>query len=379
MPPTITPRLPISADFNTKHGAKTTSFAGWTMPTFFRSIMSEYEAVRSRLGLFDVSHMGRQIIEGRDAEKFLAHITTNNLSALQAGRAHYSALLNEEGGIIDDLIIYKQSETKFLVVNNAGNHETVCAWYAKQRRDYDLSITDVTLTMGQIAVQGPEAVAAVNKLLGITEELKYFSHLTVQVSGGMGIASPSARNDVMLSATGYTGERGYEIYAEPSILMQIWQQLIDQYQAEPCGLGARDLLRLEAGYCLHGNDISLDTSPYEAGLAWIVKNPGDFIGKTLASRRTKKLVGLGFAQGSKILARHGFEVFDTKHNLIGTITSGNYSARLGRGIALAYLSELSLNCGDTVLVKIRDQYQMARIAEPWFYRNIRKQEIQDIA
>ncbi len=342
-----------------------TSFGGWLMPTFFQSIMSEYEAVRTKLGLFDVSHMGRQEIKGKEATKFLSRITTNNVEALQANRAHYTTMLNHEGGIIDDLIIYKVADDNYFVVNNAGNHKTVCDWYAQQAPGFDIKITDVTPTIGQIAVQGPEAEAALKKVLNYNDELKYFSHTRV--------------GDIMISATGYTGEKGWELYADPKILMEIWQRLIDEHGAQPCGLGARDLLRLEAGYCLHGHDIKQDTSPYEAGLEWIVKNPHDFIGKAGASRKTKKLLGLAFVQGQKILPREGLEVFDQKGNSIGIITSGNYSAKLERGIALAYLTEPHPSLGTELIVKIRDREHIAKLAEPWFYRNIRKKEIQAIS
>ncbi len=365
-------RLPISIDFNRKHGAKMTSFGGWLMPTFFKTIMAEYEAVRTSLGLFDVSHMGRQEIRGAEATKFLSHITANNVEALQAGRAHYTTLLNHEGGIIDDLIIYKVADDNYFVVNNAGNHSVVSAWYAEQAPGFDIKIIDVTPTIGQIAVQGPAAEAALRAVTGFHEELKYFSHKSIEY-----------RNQaLMISATGYTGERGWELYADPKILMEIWQRLIDEYAAEPCGLGARDLLRLEAGYCLHGHDINQQTSPYEAGLDWTVKNPNDYIGKAGASRMTKKLVGLGFSKGQKILPREAHEVFDQKGNSIGIITSGNYSARLERGIALAYLREpyyKEYSPGAELIVKIRDKNHSVKVSEPWFYRNIRKIEIQDIA
>jgi aminomethyltransferase len=254
----------------------------------------------------------------------------------------------------------------------------------------------VTPTIGQIAVQGPEAEAALRAVTGFQGELKYFSHQFISLGlrvRGNGVDEPvneyaedernAAMGDfeashMMISATGYTGERGWELYAKPEILMEIWQRLIDEHGAQPCGLGARDLLRLEAGYCLHGHDIKQDTSPYEAGLDWIVKNPHDYIGKANATRKTKKLLGLAFVQGQKILPREGLEVFDQKGSSIGIITSGNYSAKLERGIALAYLVEPHPSLGTELIVKIRDREHIAKLAEPWFYRNIRKKEIQAI-
>jgi aminomethyltransferase len=356
---------PISAKFNSEHGARTADFNGWQMPTFYTSIMEEYQAVRNSIGLFDVSHMGRWWAEGKDAQKFLDYISTNDISGLIQGKGVYTLVLNEDAGIIDDLIIYKFNDTKFLVVNNAGNHEAISKWFRLQSKNFDLKLKDITREIGQIAVQGPQAKPSLEKLLGFGA-LKYFNCAEVNYLG----------KTLVIAATGYTGEKGYEIYGEPGLLMQIWDKLIQDYSALACGLGSRDLLRLEAGYCLHGNDIDLNSSPFEAGLDWVCKiDKENFIGKDKCQRYDKKLVGLAFDAGVKIIPRSHLKVqLDGKD--IGEITSGNYSPRLERGIALAYID--SKIESSIVSVQIRDKVFEAKVLQPWFYRNIRTPEIQDI-
>ncbi len=370
--PLIEDKLPISIDFNRKHEAKLVNFNGWLMPTFFKSILEEYRATRTTLGLFDVSHMGRQRISGPESKIFLSKIICNNVINLKTSKALYSPMLNINGGIIDDLIIYKESESDYLVVNNAGNHNIVCDWYREQSHGFQVSIEDVTTNLGQIAVQGPKAEATLRLITGFDGHLDYFSHQKIIYQG----------QALMVSATGYTGEKGWELYASAGVLMDIWQRLIDEHAAQACGLGARDILRLEAGYCLHGNDIDIHSTPSEAALEWTLKNTGDYIGKSKAFSRNKRLVGLAFSRGQKILARHDLEVYDLDDQPIGRITSANYSPILERGIALAYLSEAYYKehrCGSKLKVKIRDKEHIATLAEPWFYRNIKNKLIQDIA
>lgn len=327
--------------------------------------MEEYQAVRTGLGLFDVSHMGRWWITGKDAAKFLDYVSTNDIAGLDLGKGVYTLALNESGGIIDDWIIYKFDETKFMLVNNAGNHPAVSKWLEAQSHNLAVKLEDITRKWGQIAVQGPLAKPSLEKLLGF-EPQKYFRFCEVNYQG----------QSLMVAATGYTGEKGYELYGEPQLLMDIWNDLIKNHSALPCGLGARDVLRLEAGYCLHGNDIDANTTPYEAGLDWVCKITKDnFIGKAACQRREKKLVGLAFAAATKILPRAHLKVTHQGKE-VGEITSGNFSPKLERGIALAYL-DASVNT-NIVSVQIRDKSLSAVITEPWFYRNIRAIEIQNI-
>jgi len=352
---------PISSGYNLIHGARTADFNGWQMPTFYTSIMDEYKAVRNHFGIFDVSHMGRWWVQGQDAERFLDYLTTNDLANLPDKRALYTLLLNEDSGIIDDLIIYKFNPKKFLVVNNAGNHEAVSDWFRSHAENFDLCLQDITSQIGQIAVQGPNAKSVLDKVLGI-ETIKYFSFDEISFQ----------EESLIVTATGYTGEKGYELYGKPEILMSIWNNLINKHQGIACGLGSRDLLRLEAGYCLHGNDIDSCTSPFEAGLDWVCKlSKNDFIGKANCTKKNKKLVGLAFEKNQKILARAHTPVFFNGVK-IGEITSGNYSPKLERGIALAYID--SPNDPKNALIQIRGNDFEAKIVEPWFFRNIRGPE-----
>ncbi len=359
-------KQPISHSFNLANNARFADFGGWQMPTFYSSITEEHTACRQHIGLFDVSHMGRWWVTGPNAQLFLNHIITNDLSALATGRGLYAAMLNEHGGIIDDLIIYKISSEKFLLVDNAGNHATDSVWYRKQASKFDVTLEDITSSWGQIAIQGPDAKAATEKLLGIETTIKYFSFQEVQYKG----------QGLVIAATGYTGEQGYELYGPPSLLMQIWQQLIDTENAKPCGLGSRDLLRLEAGYCLHGNDINQETTPYEAGLDWVTKLENhDFIGKANVTRKNKKLVGLAFPIGEKLIPRSHTIVIDINGKPIGEITSGNFSQMLNRAIALAYIDPSYTQ--DSANIEIRGKKAFAIIGEAWFYRNIRAKEVQE--
>lgn len=352
-------QTPISNEFNLKNGARLADFHGWSMPTFYSSIIEEHKATREHIGLFDVSHMGRWWVTGKDAQKFLNYITTNDLNKLAEGKGIYTTLCNEEGGIIDDLIIYKFNPEKLLLVDNAGNHKSDGVWYQQHTKAFDVKLEDIIAKWGQIAIQGPNAKAALEKLLGLSETLKYFACKEIEYKN----------QSLVIAATGYTGEKGYELYGPPNLLMQIWQDLIDKNDAKPCGLGARDLLRLEAGYCLHGNDIDPNTTPYEAGLQWVVKlDKDDFIAKAKVTRKNKKLVGLKFPEAERIIPRSHMIVSDLSQKPIGEISSGNYSFMLNRGIALAYINP---DYADTkVLVEIRGKFFNAEVCETWFYRNI---------
>ncbi len=359
-------KQPISHSFNLFNSARFADFGGWQMPTFYSSITEEHSACRNHIGLFDVSHMGRWWVTGSQAQEFLNYLSTNDLRTLDEGRSLYAAMLNEDAGIIDDLIIYKINPEKFLLVNNAGNHDIDATWYHKHAPKFDVKLEDITLTWGQIAVQGPNAKAITEKLLGLDTTLKYFSFKEITYQG----------QQLVIAATGYTGEQGYELYGPAPLLMQIWRQLIDVENAKPCGLGSRDLLRLEAGYCLHGNDIDTETTPYEAGLDWVTKfDDHDFIGKDSSTIKNKKLVGLAFPLGEKLIPRAHTIVMDALGEPIGEITSGNFSSMLNRAIALAYIKP-DYN-QDSVNIEIRGKKASASLGEPWFYRNIHGKEIQE--
>jgi aminomethyltransferase len=374
--------FPILHEFNLERKANIVDFHGWQMPVSYEGIREEYKATREKASIFDVSHMGRWFFSGKNAMAFLDYLTTNDLSSLKDGKAIYTTLLNEEGGIIDDLVIYKFNPERFLLINNAGNHDTVTEWFRLQSHE-DIIMEDITAKLAQIAIQGPLAKDLVNEYLGLKDKLSYFSFREVSFNN----------ENYIVSATGYTGEAGYEIYAKPSLLIKLAEDLCRDTELSPAGLGARDVLRLEAGYCLHGNDINDLTTPYEAGLDWIVKTTKEnFIGKSNCTRQKKILRGLLFSVSEKIIPRAGTKVYDDEEREIGVITSGTFSFILGRAIALVYLTDPMIiksiisNKTDIttkinlkkVSIKVRKDIFSASIVEPWFYRNIRGKEIQDL-
>jgi aminomethyltransferase len=374
--------FPILHEFNLEKKANIVDFHGWQMPVSYEGIREEYKATREKASIFDVSHMGRWFFSGKDAMAFLDYLTTNDLSSLKDGKALYTTLLNEDGGIIDDLVIYKFNPERFLLINNAGNHDTVTDWFRLQSHEA-IIMEDVTSKLAQIAVQGPLAKDLVNDYLGLKEKLSYFSFREVSFNN----------ENYIVSATGYTGEAGYEIYAKPNLLIKLVKDLCSHSELVPAGLGARDVLRLEAGYCLHGNDIDDLTTPYEAGLDWIVKiTKENFIGKSNCTRQKKILRGLLFSISEKIIPRAGTKVYDDEEREIGVITSGTFSFILDRAIALVYLTDPAIiksiisNKTDIttkinlkkVSIKVRKDIFSASIVEPWFYRNIKGKEIQDL-
>ncbi|NBV98855.1 MAG: glycine cleavage system aminomethyltransferase GcvT [Proteobacteria bacterium] len=374
--------FPILHEFNLERKANIVDFHGWQMPVSYEGIREEYKATREKASIFDVSHMGRWFFSGKNAMAFLDYLTTNDLSSLKDGKAIYTTLLNEEGGIIDDLVVYKFNPERFLLINNAGNHDAVTEWFRLQSHE-DIIMEDITAKLAQIAIQGPLAKDLVNKYLGLKETLSYFSFREISFNN----------ENYIVSATGYTGEAGYEIYAKPSLLIKLVKDLCKHSELVPAGLGARDVLRLEAGYCLHGNDIDNLTTPYEAGLDWIVKiTKENFIGKSNCTRQNKILRGLLFPVSEKIIPRAGTKVYDEEEREIGVITSGTFSFILDRAIALVYLTDPMIiksiisNKTDLtskinlkkVSIKVRKDIFSASIVEPWFYRNIRGKEIQDL-
>lgn len=304
--------FPILHEFNLAQGANIVDFYGWQMPISYTGIKEECEATRKSATVFDVSHMGRWIFKGSKAESFLNYLTTNDLSTLKDGKAIYTTMLNEAGGIIDDLVIYKLNPDLFLLINNAGNHETITQWFKQEylkalEDDSELNISaseltyeDISSQIGQIAIQGPFAQKITNEYFREVvknevpqEGIPYFTYSIIPQNRSF--ADVLNGTAYVVSATGYTGEAGYEIYATPELLVKLVKDLCLANKIMPAGLGARDILRLEAGYCLHGNDIDDKTTPYEASLKWVVKlNKGNFIGKENCTRQNKFLRGLIF-------------------------------------------------------------------------------------
>lgn len=345
-----------------KHGAKMVNFHGWELPVQFEGIIKEHLTIRNCVGLFDVSHMGQIFIEGKDARKFLDWVNSNNVFKLKKGEGCYSHLPNGRGGIVDDVINFCLDEERFLVIVNATTTDKDYKWLLENSKKYNVKITNRSSEFSMIAIQGPKSVEVMKNY--VPEILKY---------SRFGIVEKDIRNKhCYISRTGYTGEDGFEITAPNEIVVDIWEDLMElgkDYDIKPCGLGARDSLRLESGYLLYGSDIDDEHSSYEANYGWVVKlNKGDFIGKDYYEKQKKegikiKLTGIVMESG---VPRSGYKVFKDGKEL-GTLTSATYSPSLKRSIAMGYMP-VGLNIGDLVEVEIRDKKLPAKVCEVPFFK-----------
>jgi aminomethyltransferase len=348
-------------------GAKLVDFTGWEMPIQYTGVLDEYRAVRSQAGLFDVSHMGRLLITGAGAERLLQGLTTNDVRALSVGQAQYSMVCNERGGIKDDVFVYRMDEAEYLLCVNASNRIKILDWLLDHHRTAEYCrIEDCSATLAQVAIQGP-ASRDILLDLGAQEISTLKLHHTSRSLVG-GIACFVAR-------TGYTGELGYELNVPVESAGKLWEQLLDTGRPrglKPAGLGARDLLRLEMGYLLYGNDIGEDTTPLEANAGWVVNfQKGEFVGSRvlLAQRQTgvtRQVVGFELLE--KSVPRHGFKVLTTQSEPIGEVTSGNLSPILQKGIGLASVPSRYADPGTAVLIDVRGKSVPGRIVKPPFYK-----------
>jgi len=344
--------------------AKMVPFAGWEMPVQYRGIMEEHCAVRQKAGLFDVSHMGEIRLKGPRALELVQKLTTNDVSRLKAGQAQYSTVLNERGGIIDDLIVYRLGEEEFFIVPNASNAEKVFRWM-KEREIAGAEISDECHRWGEIALQGPQSQELLQKIVSLDlSKLSYFYISEGQVAG----------IPVMIARTGYTGEDGFEIFSAWEHAPSIWKALLDtgkDLPLEPCGLGARNTLRLEMKYALHGNDIDETTNPLEAGLGWVVKlDKGDFVGKSAllkAKEEGLKRRLIGFELLEPGVPREHYPVVTTERQ-IGTVTSGAFAPWLKKGIGMAYVEMGYHQVGAEFYIKIREKAVRARVVETPFWK-----------
>ncbi|MDB5198487.1 MAG: gcvT [Chitinophagaceae bacterium] len=352
--------------FTQKHialGAKMAEFAGYTMPISYTGINDEHAAVRNNAGVFDVSHMGEFILKGENALDLIQRVTSNDASKLTPGKAQYSCLPNDKGGIIDDLIVYCIEENKvYMLVVNAGNIEKDWDWI-KKNNTKDVEMHDISDKTCLLAIQGPNATKILQPLTEIDiMNLKYYTFVKGKFAGV---------DNVLISATGYTGSGGVEIYFEDknNDADKIWDAVFAAGAAEgikPIGLGARDTLRLEMGYCLYGNDIDDTTSPLEAGLGWITKFTKDFVGKDILEKQKaegveQKLVGIEMVE--KGIPRHDYETKDHMGAAIGRVTSGTQSPSLGKAIAMGYVNTVYSPIGQQVYVKIRDKLLIAKVVK----------------
>lgn len=347
------------------------SFAGYEMPVVYSSIQEEHMAVRNNAGIFDVSHMGQFFVRGKDAKKLVQYVTTNNVSKLKPGKAQYSCLPNQSGGIVDDLIVYRlynedEKAKEYMLVVNAANIEKDFAWIEKHN-NFDATVENLSDDFALIAVQGPKAVEWLQKLTETDlSEIPFYEFR-------MGAIGP--HENVILSNTGYTGSGGFELYVKNEIAADIWTLLMnhaEEFNAVPCGLGARDTLRLEKGYCLYGNDLNDETSPIEAGLSWIVKTKlkSEFISKALFAKQkkegvTKKLTG--FVLDSRRVPRNGYKIFsEDEQKEIGVVTSGTQSPMLGKPIGVGYIDSDHLEEGKAIKIHIGRKMHEAVIQKPPF-------------
>lgn len=342
-------------------GAKMMPFAGFNMPVRYSSDKHEHFVVRDKVGVFDVSHMGEFFVSGNQALDFIQYATSNDVAKLAPGKIQYSCLPNTTGGIVDDLLVYCLAKDEYMLVVNAGNIDKDWNWLMDIAKDFDVTMTNQSPEYALLAVQGPKAVATVNKLVD-----KDLSSMVYYTFDTMTVADVQ---EVIVSATGYTGAGGFELYVKKEDALKVWNALFEageEFGIEPIGLGARDTLRLEKGYCLYGNDIDDTTSPLEAGLGWITKLSTDFIGKEVLVKAKeqgieKHLVGLKILE--KGFARHGYEIVDSEDNTIGTVTSGTISPVLNQGIAIAYLNKNFKSVGTEVAVKVRKKTIKAEVVK----------------
>ena len=350
-------------DRHVELGAKMVDFAGWHMPVQYTTIFEEHNTVRNSVGIFDVSHMGEIIIKGPDALKFLNKVVPQNISKLVDTKAVYCQLPNYNGGLIDDLIIYKLEDDKYLIVANASRIDEDINWLSRNKLEYDVEIIDESHNYSMIAIQGPKACQYVQEQ-GISSLPRFFS---IEKGSIFGV-------ELWISRTGYTGEDGVELIMKNEYAVKVWDKLLETgttYGLKPIGLGARDTLRLEAALHLYGNDLDENTTPIEAGLKWSVPTDktDDYNGKSVIMNQIKngvekKLVGLKMIDRG--IARHGYDVFYNNEK-IGAVTSGSPSPTRGDNIALAYIKNLdNLTVGSTIQVSIREKLYNAEIVKKPF-------------
>ncbi|QNJ98844.1 glycine cleavage system aminomethyltransferase GcvT [Constantimarinum furrinae] len=348
-----------------KLGAKMVPFAGYNMPVSYEGVVAEHETVRRSVGVFDVSHMGEFLVEGPNALDLIQKVCSNDASKLVDGQAQYSCLPNDKGGIVDDLIVYRLEAEKWLLVVNASNIEKDWNWINSQNT-MNAVLRDISEGFSLLAIQGPKAVEAMQSLTSIDlSEIKFY-HFKVADFAGI--------EHVIISATGYTGSGGFEIYCKNSEVEQVWNKVLEAGAAfgiKPIGLAARDTLRLEMGYCLYGNDIDDTTSPIEAGLGWITKFTKDFVNSEALKKQkeegvTRKLIA--FELSERGIPRQGYEIVDANDVKIGMVTSGTMAPSVNKGIGLGYVAIDHSGIGNEIYIQIRKNKVPATIVKLPFYK-----------
>lgn len=346
-------------------GAKMVPFAGYNMPVQYEGVNAEHETVRNGVGVFDVSHMGEFLLTGENALALIQKVTSNDASVLEIGRAQYSCLPNNDGGIVDDLIVYRMKEDQYLLVVNASNIDKDWNWISSYN-DLGVDMRNLSDDYSLLAIQGPKAVEAMQSLTNVDlAAIKYY-HFEVGPFAGI--------DNVIISATGYTGSGGFEIYCKNSEVEQVWNKVFEAGAAfgiKPIGLAARDTLRLEMGFCLYGNDINDTTSPIEAGLGWITKFTKDFTNSENLKKQkeagvTRKLIGFELIERG--IPRHDYEIVDANGNNIGIVTSGTMAPSLGKGIGMGYVATEFAGVDSEIYIQIRNNKVKAKVVKMPFYK-----------
>ena len=352
-------------DVHTKLGAKMVPFAGYNMPVQYTGINAEHETVRKGVGVFDVSHMGEFILKGENALALIQKVTSNDASKLYDGKVQYSCLPNEDGGIVDDLLVYRIDEKTYMLVVNASNIEKDWNWISKYNTD-GVDMKNISDRTSLLAIQGPKAAEALQSLTDI--DLASMEYYTFKKGTFAGI------NNVVVSATGYTGAGGFEIYFDNEHADFMWDAVFkagEPFGIKPIGLAARDTLRLEMGFCLYGNDIDDTTSPLEAGLGWVTKFNKAFTNS--AGLQAQKQAGvsqklIGFEMIDRGIPRHDYAIVDAEGNNIGRVTSGTQSPSLQKAIGLGYVKNDFAKEGSELYISIRDNKVKAKVVKPPFYK-----------
>ena len=346
--------------------ARFTAFSGWEMPVQYQGLKLEHQAVRSTAGMFDISHMGKFVFRGEDLIDVWQSLVPSDLSRLQPGQAMYTVLLNPQAGIIDDIIFYSQGEQQAVVIVNAGTTNKDKDWILNHLQDSSTVMEDISQKQALIAIQGPKSATILQRLVSEDiSKMKAFSHQSVTIGD----------YSAFIARTGYTGEDGFEIMLDPQAAQQLWQSFLEA-GVVPCGLGARDTLRLEAAMSLYGQDIDETTTPLEAGLGWVVhlNDKQDFIGRSVLEQQKaagveRRLVGIEMS--GRYIARHGYKVI-YQGETVGEVTSGTLAPTVGKAIALAYVTKSLSKIGQTLEIEIRGKTYPATIVKKPFYRSFYK-------
>ncbi|MGG3573501.1 glycine cleavage system aminomethyltransferase GcvT [Bacillus gobiensis] len=364
---TVLKRTPLFEKY-IKYGAKVIDFGGWELPVQFSSILEEHEAVRKEAGLFDVSHMGEVLVEGKGAESYINHLVTNDVTKLSINQAQYTAMCYPDGGTVDDLVVYKLANEKYLLVINAANIEKDYEWMELYLRG-DVTLHNISSDIAQLAIQGPKAEGILQKLTATDlTEIGFFRFAQHTNLNGI--------TDVLISRTGYTGEDGFELYLAADKAEALWENLLEAGKEDglkPCGLGARDTLRFEARLALYGQELTNEISPLEAGIGFAVKTNKEshFIGKDILTAQKeeglkRKLVGIEVT--GRGIPRHGYKVFSAGEEEIGFITSGTHSPSLKKNLGLAIISAEHAEVGTQLKVEVRNKKIDAIVVKAPFYK-----------